>query len=233
MSWRSWTVVLALATTACAGGSEEAGDSAAVDGTLAASVVSASASASATGAPSTVVAPRTDQLATATSDAATSDSGATTAPAVPARDAAAGGVAPTGFATVPGRVTAADGSTCDVCLWLADTPAARAQGLMGVTDLSAQDGMVFRWDEPTSGAFWMRDTPSPLSIAFYAADGTFVSAADMTPCLQPTPDAECARYAAAGPYQYAVEVAGGGLAPLLMGPGSRLELLAGECPRSP
>ena len=42
------------------------------------------------------------------------------------------------------------------------------QGLMGVTDLSGADGMVFRWDEPTSGAFWMRDTPSPLSIAFYA-----------------------------------------------------------------
>jgi uncharacterized membrane protein (UPF0127 family) len=230
MSWRSWTVVLALAaTTACAGGSEDAGDGAAVDDTPTASVVSAPAAAS----PSTVVSPRADDAATATSDAPTRDAGATTAPAVPASDAAADGVAPTGFATVPGRVTATDGSTCDVCLWLADTPAARARGLMGVTDLSARDGMVFRWDEPTSGAFWMRDTPSPLSIAFYAADGTFVSAADMTPCLQPTPDAECARYAAAGPYQYAVEVAAGGLAPLLMGPGSRLELLAGECPRSP
>ena len=101
---------------------------------------------------------------------------------------------------------------------------------MGVTDLSGADGMVFTWDEPTSGAFWMRDTPSPLSIAFYAADGSFVSAADMEPCLQPTPDAECARYPAAGPFQSAVEVAAGGLPALLMGPGSRLELLGGECP---
>ncbi|HEU4842025.1 MAG TPA: DUF192 domain-containing protein, partial [Ilumatobacteraceae bacterium] len=142
------------------------------------------------------------------------------------------GVAPEGFEQVAGRVTAADGSTCDVCLWLAATPAARAQGLMGVTDLSGADGMVFRWDEPTTGNFWMRDTPLPLSIAFFAADGAFVSSADMAPCLPPTPDGECARYAAAGPYQYAVEVAAGGLPALLMGPGSRLALVPGSCPRS-
>ena len=53
----------------------------------------------------------------------------------------------------------------------------------------------------------------------------------MVPCLQPTPDAECARYPAAGPYQYAVEVAAGGLPALLMGPGSRLELST-ACARS-
>jgi uncharacterized membrane protein (UPF0127 family) len=141
-------------------------------------------------------------------------------------------VAPVGFELVAGRVTAADGATCDVCLWLADTVAARAQGLMGVTDLSGADGMVFRWDEPTVGNFWMRDTPLPLSIAFFAADGTFVSATDMAPCLPPTPDAGCRRYDAAGPYQYAVEVPLGATAELLIAPGSRLELLAGGCPTS-
>ena len=82
---------------------------------------------------------------------------------------------------------------------------------MGVTDLGGADGMVFRWDEPTAGNFWMRDTPMPLSIAFFAADGSFVSAADMEPCLhrRPTPSAPATPPPA--PYQYAVEVAAGGL----------------------
>lgn len=189
--------------------------------------------------PDDAVAP-TDAPIVATSGGAASPAPAPTSPAstpvsgaeMPSRTAAAG-VAPVGFDLVAARVTAADGATCDVCLWLAATPAARTQGLMGVTDLSGADGMVFRWDEPTSGNFWMRDTPLPLSIAFFDADGSFVSANDMAPCLAPTPDAECARYDAAGPYQYAVEVALGGLADLLMAPGSRLELLAGGCPSSP
>ena len=43
----------------------------------------------------------------------------------------------------------------------------------------------------------MRDTPTPLSIAFFAADGSFVSSADMVPCLD-GPDADCARYGAGG-----------------------------------
>ena len=137
---------------------------------------------------------------------------------------------PEGFELVAGRVTAADGEVCDVCLWLAATAEQRGRGLMGVTDLGDGDGMVFRWDEATNGNFWMRDTPQPLSIAFYAADGSFVSATDMEPCLQPIPDAECPRYAAGGAYTYAVEVFAGGLPALLMGPGSRLDLLEGGCP---
>lgn len=141
-------------------------------------------------------------------------------------------VAPTGFATVAGVVTAADGETCEVCLWAARTEEERERGLMGVTDLSGADGMVFTWDAPTVVNFWMRDTPSPLSIAFFAADGSFVSSADMTPCLDGPPD-ECTRYAAGGPYMYAVEVAEGALGDLLIGEGSHLELLATPCPDGP
>jgi uncharacterized membrane protein (UPF0127 family) len=212
MPLQRWTVVVACvaaaALSAC-GGSSGDGDAAAP---------TSSTAPVAGAAPTTTAAPATG---TAAADPTTTSTG------VPAR------VAPAGFATVPGVVTAADGATCEVCLWLADEPALRAQGLMGVTDLSGADGMVFRWDEPTTGGFWMRDTPSPLSIAFYDADGAFVSATDMAPCLQPTPDAECARYAAAGPYAFAVEVAAGGLDELLMGPGSRLALHDGDCPLAP
>ena len=215
MSLRPWTLVaVALVLVACS--SDDAGSS-----TSTSAPAAESSTASATSGGATTSAPAvTEPVITAPATSA--------APA----SAPAGGVAPVGFSQSAARVTAADGETCDVCLWLADTPELRARGLMGVTDLSGADGMAFTWDEPVSGAFWMRDTPSPLSIAFFAADGSFVSSADMEPCLQPTPDAECARYPAAAPYQYAVEVAAGGLPALLMAPGSRFELVPGTCPRA-
>jgi uncharacterized protein len=140
-----------------------------------------------------------------------------------------GRVAPAGFDTVAGLVTAADGTTCEVCLWAALTADQHARGLMGVTDLSGADGMVFRFGGETTSPFWMRDTPTPLSVAFFGADGMFVSAVDMTPCVD-GPAAACARYAAAGPYTDAVEVALGTLPGLLMTPGSRLEVLGRPCP---
>ena len=49
---------------------------------------------------------------------------------------------------------------------IADTPAARQRGLMGVSDFAALGGyaaMVFIFDADTDGAFWMRDTPLPLA----------------------------------------------------------------------
>ena len=110
-----------------------------------------------------------------------------------------------------------------MCLWAAVTAADQGRGLMGVTDLGGADGMVFRYSSPVATQFWMRDTVMPLSIAFFAADGSFVSATDMEPCLTGPADA-CARYAAAGPYVNAIEVPKGGLEALLMTPGSELEL---------
>ena len=81
---------------------------------------------------------------------------------------------------------------------------------MGVTDLGGADGMVFLYDQPSTGPFWMFGTPMPLSIAFFAADGSFVSATDMAPCLDRQP-ADCLRYAPAGPFTAAIEVPAGGL----------------------
>lgn len=91
---------------------------------------------------------------------------------------------------------------------IADTPQARQRGLMGVEDFSALGGyaaMVFIFEEDTSGAFWMRNTPLPLRITFVAADGSVVSVADMVPCLPPTPAGECENYSADGPYRIAIE----------------------------
>ena len=64
------------------------------------------------------------------------------------------------------------------------------------TDLGGYDGMLFKFATDTTGAFYMKDTPMPLSIALFDAAGRFVSSTDMEPCLdQPT----CPTYAADRP----------------------------------
>ena len=118
-------------------------------------------------------------------------------------------------------ITAADGTVCDVCLWLAAAPADRARGLMGVTDLGGADGMVFVWDEPTQGNFWMRDTPTPLSIAFFAADGSFVSAPTWRRAST-APTRTAPATPPPGPYTMAIEVPLGGLEAIAAAPGSVL-----------
>jgi uncharacterized protein len=147
---------------------------------------------------------------------------ATTAamPTVSATPAAA--VVPEGFEAVSVGVLGA-GALRELCLWLAASPDERQQGLMGVTSLGGADGMLFDFGGQGIGQFWMYRTLLPLSIAFYGADGEYVSAADMEPC--PAADgAQCPRYGAAGPYTYAVEVEQGRLDDLGLVPGSRLEI---------
>ena len=152
----------------------------------------------------------------------------------------AAGVQPEGFTTITARITEPDGEQCDVCLWLADTPQERSRGLMGVTDLGDAVGMAFVFDEPTTGAFYMFETPTPLSIAWFAPDGGFVGSADMAPCLG-TPADECARYSPDEAYDLAIEAFDDGsddpLVAAGLGPGSSVVLVAGTeataCPDSP
>lgn len=134
------------------------------------------------------------------------------------------GVQPDGFTTATVRITKADGEVCEVCMWLADVGDERSRGLMGVTDLGAAAGMAFVFPKPTGGAFYMFGTPTPLSIAWFTADGAFVSTTDMAPCL--TAAADCERYRPGGEYQLAIEVFEGGLAGFGLGPGSTVEVLA-------
>ena len=95
--------------------------------------------------------------------------------------------------------------------WLvavADDPAERAQGLMGVTDLGAVRGMLFVFPDDTTSGFWMKDTLIVLDIAFFAADGSLVGGPiSMFPCgTAPT----CLTHRPDGPYRYALEVPAGG-----------------------
>ncbi|MGI8536248.1 MAG: DUF192 domain-containing protein [Mycobacteriales bacterium] len=103
-----------------------------------------------------------------------------------------------------GRVTAVlDG--VDLTLEVADTPQERAIGLMGRASVPPGTGMVFRYDAPSQGRFYMFMVPIPLQAVF-VRDGRVVSSVVMPPCRESEPQA-CPTYGADGPYDTVVETA--------------------------
>jgi uncharacterized membrane protein (UPF0127 family) len=75
-------------------------------------------------------------------------------------------------------ITVADQS---LTVEVARTEAQREHGLMGRRDLGPRDGMIFVFDRDDHLAFWMKDTPTPLSIAFISAEGKILQIEDMQP----------------------------------------------------
>lgn len=128
-----------------------------------------------------------------------------------------------GFGEIAYRIDKAAGN--ERCALLADTDSQHQQGLMNRTDLAGHDGMLFRFRADTRVGFYMKDTPMPLSIAWFDSAGNFVSADEMEPCLD---QIECPNHYARRPYRYALEVAKGGLGDLGIGPGSHLSV-GGTC----
>jgi uncharacterized membrane protein (UPF0127 family) len=84
---------------------------------------------------------------------------------------------------------------------VADTAAERARGLMGRRSLAENAGMLFEFPQPSTAAFWMKDTLIPLSIAFYVDKGRIVTIRDMRPCTH----APCRLYRSSRPYVGAIE----------------------------
>ncbi len=64
---------------------------------------------------------------------------------------------------------------------VAATPQQRAIGLMFRTELPANEGMLFVFEQAAGQCFWMKNTLLPLTAAFVADDGTIVNLADMKP----------------------------------------------------
>lgn len=84
---------------------------------------------------------------------------------------------------------------------IAASAATRQQGLMGVTRMAADSGMLFAFADDRQRAFWMKDTPIPLSIAFLDANKKIIFLADMVP----NSTAVVGGFNAA-PMRYAIEV---------------------------
>jgi uncharacterized protein len=130
-----------------------------------------------------------------------------------------------GFAETAVSIADANGNVTGCCVLVAVTADQRERGLMQVTDLAGYDGMLFVWNADTSGGFWMRNTPMPLSIAFFDAEGGFVSSTDMAPCGD---SGDCPSYPSGGTYRFALEVPQGMLDDLGVGEGSRIDI-GGAC----
>jgi uncharacterized membrane protein (UPF0127 family) len=134
-----------------------------------------------------------------------------------------------GFGEVQVSLTTQEGKICELCLLSAATQEQRARGLMEVTDedLGGYDGMLFEYPDPVDGEFWMKNTPLPLSIAYFDAQGRLVSTSDMEPCGN---DPTCPTYPAADSFEYAIEVPQGLLDEIGATPGATLHIHTRHCP---
>jgi uncharacterized protein len=100
------------------------------------------------------------------------------------------------------------GEEVEVAVEIADTQEEREVGLMHREFLPDDTGMIFLFDEETTGGFWMKNTLIPLSIAFMGGDGTILRILDMEPC-EADP---CEIYDPGVPYESALEVNQGAFA---------------------
>ena len=98
---------------------------------------------------------------------------------------------------------------------VASTPEQRATGLMFRSEMPANEGMLFVFEESAGQCFWMKNTLLPLTAAFVADDGTIVNLADMKPR---TLDSHCS----AKPVRFVLEMHQGWFAKRGIQAGSRL-----------
>ena len=103
----------------------------------------------------------------------------------------------------------------------ASTTDERRRGLMGRTELAANRGMLFRFDEVRPHCLWMKDTPLPLSAAFFDEGGLLVDVIELEPY---STEVRCSRR----PARYALEVNQGWFAEHGIGIGTRVEGLPGD-----
>jgi uncharacterized membrane protein (UPF0127 family) len=98
-----------------------------------------------------------------------------------------------------------DGTTCQICVKIANTAAKRGVGLAGANPLKGVDGMLFYSGEPMTGEFWMKDVEIPLDIHFFTLKGAPINTERAVPCAAKNAD-DCERYKSLTPYGYALEV---------------------------
>ena len=122
------------------------------------------------------------------------------------------------YQTLP--VTLPDGFTVQALV--ADTPAKQEHGLMYVTNLPENQGMLFLFEREDQQIFWMKNTLIDLDIVFIGADKTVTHVAANVPhSTLSTPDEEVA--IAPGFGKYVLELAAGTAAKHQLTPGRKLQ----------
>ena len=122
------------------------------------------------------------------------------------------------YKTIP--VTLPDGFVVQALV--ADTPQKQERGLMFVTDLPENKGMIFMFDGDQELAFWMKNTLIDLDMVFINSAKTVTSVASEVPhSYTYTPDDEVAY--AVGYGQYVLELAAKTAQKHHVTPGSQLQ----------
>lgn len=115
------------------------------------------------------------------------------------------------------------GAVASFAVEIAETPETRAKGLMFVEDVPRGYGMVFTYDRPSEGTFWMKNTLVPLEIAFWDVDRVVIAVFSMEPCIEDP----CPGYGPDSAYVGAIETAAGELGEAGVAPGSQVTLRRG------
>jgi len=104
-------------------------------------------------------------------------------------------------------------------VWLVTTPEQREEGMMFVPENEIADdkGMLFVFPDERYQGFWMKNTITPLDVAFARMDGTIVTIHTMPPLtLRTFPSLE--------PVMFALEVKAGTFGRLGVREGDRIDI---------
>ena len=74
-----------------------------------------------------------------------------------------------------------EGKTAKLNLIISNTDAARRKGLMNLSFLEKNTGMLFIWPSSKKHCMWMKNTSLPLSGAYLSSDGRILEIYDMVP----------------------------------------------------
>ena len=105
--------------------------------------------------------------------------------------------------TYTATITRTDNTNISLKVEIAQTSEERARGFMERENIPEGTGMIFVFDRDQMLSFWMKDTPSPLSIAYIDSKGIIKEIHDMKPLsLAPVASSVSCRYALEVPQKW-------------------------------
>lgn len=108
---------------------------------------------------------------------------------------------------------------------IADTPELRRRGLAGRTEIPADGGMYFRFDEPAYRVFWMKDMAVPIDIVWLSGGEVLGIIERALPPPPGAADDDIPRLASPGPVDAVIELAAGRAGEIGLAVGQRIEIL--------